>query len=149
MSDFTLTLLLRYIVVISVLIVCLMLFLVMNFYVSFVHANKEYIFYNLYELNIYVGQPEHSMHKNRLQEFTHKSNIQLPIYQTFNEGSPHMPKFRSTVLVNGASYTSSDTFSTRKAAEQNAAELALKAISKETKVDEGFPLIQQVGLFQL
>uniref|UniRef100_A0A803R8W1 DRBM domain-containing protein n=1 Tax=Cannabis sativa TaxID=3483 RepID=A0A803R8W1_CANSA len=41
------------------------------------------------------------MHKNRLQEFTHKSYIPLPVYQTINEGYQHMPKFRSTVIVNG------------------------------------------------
>ncbi|PON77418.1 Double-stranded RNA-binding domain containing protein [Parasponia andersonii] len=92
-------------------------------------------------------QPEQSMHKNRLQEFTHKSNIPLPIYQTINEGYQHLPQFRSTVLVNGARYTSPDTFSTRKAAEQSVAELALKSISKETVVDEGFPLIHEDTVF--
>ncbi|XP_062107551.1 uncharacterized protein LOC133818598 [Humulus lupulus] len=89
-------------------------------------------------------QPEQLMHKNRLQEFTHKTNIPLPIYQTINEGYQHMPKFRSTVIVNGASYTSSDTFSTRKAAEQNVAELALKSIAKETMVNEGLPTKEMV-----
>ncbi|KAM6567126.1 hypothetical protein CsatA_026254 [Cannabis sativa] len=96
------------------------------------------------------------MHKNRLQEFTHKSYIPLPVYQTINEGYQHMPKFRSTVIVNGVSYTSSDTFSTRKAAEQNVAELALKSIAKETivnglvtkeMVDEGLPLIHEDTVF--
>ena len=43
-----------------------------------------------------------------------------------------MPQFRSIMVVNGASYMSCDTFSKRKAAEQNAAEVALTAISKET-----------------
>ena len=72
------------------------------------------------------------MNKNRLQEWTEKLKIKLSIYQTFNEGMPHMPQFRSIVVVNGASYMSCDTFSKRKAAEQNAAEVALTAISKET-----------------
>ncbi|XP_024024283.1 double-stranded RNA-binding protein 1 [Morus notabilis] len=83
-------------------------------------------------------KPEHLMHKNRLQECTHKLNIPLPIYQTINEGFEHAPQFRATVLVDGAKYTSQKTFSTRKAAEQDVAELALKYISQK-KPDDGFP----------
>ena len=78
------------------------------------------------------------MHKNRLQECTHKLNIPLPIYQTVNEGFEHAPQFRATVLVDGAKYTSQKTFSTRKAAEQDVAELALEYISQK-KPDDGFP----------
>lgn len=83
-------------------------------------------------------QPEHLMHKNRLQEITHKLNIPLPIYQTVNEGFQHAPQFRATVLVDGVKYTSPNTFSTRKAAEKDVAELALRYISQK-KPDEGFP----------
>ncbi|EXB96956.1 Double-stranded RNA-binding protein 4 [Morus notabilis] len=46
--------------------------------------------------------------------------------------------FRATVLVNGAKYTSQKTFSTRKAVEQDVAELALNYISQK-KPDDGFP----------
>ncbi|RVW24910.1 putative mitochondrial protein [Vitis vinifera] len=90
-----------------------------------------------------VGLPEHLMHKNRLQEYTQRSAIPLPIYQTVNEGFQHAPKFRSTVLVDGATYTSPNTFSHRKAAEQDVARLALEFISKKIK-DEGCPLIREV-----
>ncbi|RVX07560.1 Double-stranded RNA-binding protein 1 [Vitis vinifera] len=83
------------------------------------------------------------MHKNRLQEYTQRSAIPLPIYQTVNEGFQHAPKFRSTVLVDGATYTSPNTFSHRKAAEQDVARLALEFISKKIK-DEGCPLIREV-----
>ncbi|KAM3693899.1 hypothetical protein ACJW31_07G019500 [Castanea mollissima] len=41
--------------------------------------------------------PEPVMHKNRLQEYTQRLGIQMPIYQTRNEGMQHAPKFRSTV----------------------------------------------------
>ncbi|XP_022771936.1 double-stranded RNA-binding protein 4-like isoform X2 [Durio zibethinus] len=86
------------------------------------------------------------MHKNRLQEFTQRSSIPLPVYQTFNEGSLHAPKFRSTVLVDGISYTSVGTFSHRKAAEQDVAKYALECISKKLK-DEGCPLIREDTVF--
>lgn len=84
------------------------------------------------------------MHKNRLQEYTQRSGIPLPVYQTINEGGlPHAPKFRSKVLVDGVSYTSPNTFSHRKAAEQNVAKLALEGISLKIK-EEGCPLICEV-----
>ncbi|KAM4087740.1 hypothetical protein ACB094_07G018600 [Castanea mollissima] len=51
------------------------------------------------------------MHKNRLQEYTQRSGIQMPIYQTRNEGMEHAPKFRSIVDVDGCLYTCPNTFS--------------------------------------
>ncbi|XP_059642708.1 double-stranded RNA-binding protein 4-like isoform X1 [Cornus florida] len=86
---------------------------------------------------------EHSRYKNRLQEYTQKSAIQLPVYQTNNEGSQHYPRFRSTVKVDGSSYTSPSTFSHRKAAEQDVARVALEVISKKTK-DAQCPLIHEL-----
>ncbi|XWS75561.1 hypothetical protein CRYUN_Cryun01aG0100900 [Craigia yunnanensis] len=86
------------------------------------------------------------MHKNRLQEFTQRSSLPLPVYQTFNEGSLHAPRFKSTVLVDGISYISVDTFSHRKAAEQDVAKYALECISKKLK-DEGSPLIREDTVF--
>jgi hypothetical protein len=83
------------------------------------------------------------MHKNRLQEYTQRSGIPLPIYQTINEGSSHAPQFRSSVLIDGVSYTSPNTFSHRKAAEQDVAKLALEGISLKIK-EEGCPLILEV-----
>ncbi|KAK9271606.1 hypothetical protein L1049_001968 [Liquidambar formosana] len=86
------------------------------------------------------------MHKNRLQEYTQRASIPLPIYQTINEGYQHAPQFRSSVLVDGAAYASPNTFSHRKAAEQNVAKLALECISKKIK-DEGCPLIREDTVF--
>ncbi|XVF16405.1 hypothetical protein REPUB_Repub10bG0028400 [Reevesia pubescens] len=86
------------------------------------------------------------MHKNRLQEFAQRSSIPLPVYQTFNEGSPHAPRFRSNLVVDGICYTSRSTFSHRKAAEQDVAKYALECISKKLK-DEGCPLIREDTVF--
>ncbi|XP_042506814.1 double-stranded RNA-binding protein 3-like [Macadamia integrifolia] len=90
-----------------------------------------------------LSVPEHVLHKNRLQEYTQRSAIPLPIYQTINEGSPHAPRFRSTVVVDGASYVSTDTFSQRKEAEQAVAKYALELISEKIK-NEGCALIVEV-----
>nr|XP_010924868.1 double-stranded RNA-binding protein 4 isoform X3 [Elaeis guineensis] len=84
--------------------------------------------------------PEQFMHKNRLQEYAQRSSIPLPIYQTVNEGHPHAPQFRSTVLIDGVTFISSRTFPHRKEAEQDVAKLALEGISRKIK-DEGIPLI--------
>lgn len=83
------------------------------------------------------------MHKNRLQEYTQRSSLQLPIYSTINEGYQHAPKFRSTVLVDGVQYTSPNTFLHRKEAEQDVARLAFSCIVKKIK-DEGCPLVREV-----
>ncbi|XP_021661761.2 double-stranded RNA-binding protein 4 isoform X1 [Hevea brasiliensis] len=85
---------------------------------------------------------EHLMHKNRLQEYTQRASLPLPIYHTANEGYQHAPKFRSTVLVDGVQYTSPNTFLHRKEAEQDVARLAFSCIVKKIK-DEGCPLIRE------
>ncbi|KAF9664058.1 hypothetical protein SADUNF_Sadunf17G0116800 [Salix dunnii] len=92
------------------------------------------------------GLPNNLMYKNRLQEYTQKSSLQLPVYQTFNEGPAHLPRFRSTVWVDGAKYTSQKTFLHRKAAEQDAANLALESILKRVK-DEECPLLDAETVF--
>ncbi|KAK3218426.1 hypothetical protein Dsin_012396 [Dipteronia sinensis] len=89
---------------------------------------------------------EHLMHKNRLQEYAQRSSIALPIYQTVNEGYQHAPRFRATVFVDGETYTSSNTYLHRKAAEQDVAKLALECISKKIK-DEGSPLIIEDAIY--
>lgn len=86
------------------------------------------------------------MHKNRLQEYTQRSSLQLPIYSTINEGYQHAPKFRSTVLVDGVQYTSPNTFLHRKEAEQDVARLAFSCIVKKIK-DEGCPLVREDTVF--
>ncbi|KAF5942911.1 hypothetical protein HYC85_020553 [Camellia sinensis] len=86
---------------------------------------------------ILLDPPELAMYKNPLQEYTQKSSIPLPVYETIIEGGvPHEPRFRSTVRVDGASYTSHDVFSQRKAAEQDVAKVALDGITQKILIRE-------------
>ncbi|KAH1090940.1 hypothetical protein J1N35_018197 [Gossypium stocksii] len=66
------------------------------------------------------------IHKNRLQEFTQQSSIQLLMYQTVNEGSMLAPQLWSSVLVDSVTYTPEATFLKRKTAEQDVAKHALQ-----------------------
>ncbi|KAM1114418.1 hypothetical protein ACFX13_047976 [Malus domestica] len=78
--------------------------------------------------------PDHLTHKNRLQEYAQGAGLPLPVYQTVNEGNRHAPStFRSSVLVDGVCYASSNTFASRKAAEQDAARLAMISITEKIK----------------
>ncbi|CAK9150628.1 unnamed protein product [Ilex paraguariensis] len=85
-------------------------------------------------------------YKNRLQEYTQRSCLPLPIYDTINEGEHHLPKFRSTVLVDGSYCTSPNIFSHRKEAEQDVARVALLDISQKIK-DGGCPFIREDTVF--
>ncbi|KAE9604746.1 putative double-stranded RNA-binding domain-containing protein [Lupinus albus] len=76
---------------------------------------------------------EEAMQKNKLQEFTQKYGLQLPEYRIVNEGFSHAPKFRSMVLVNGKEFKSRKTYTHRKDAEKDVAELALKSITQDIK----------------
>jgi len=86
------------------------------------------------------------MHKNRLQEFAQRASIHLPVYQTFNEGSLHNPQFRSSVIVDGATFVSPCTFVKRKEAEQYVAKFAFENILMKIK-QGGVPLIHNVCIF--
>ncbi|KAL2904956.1 Double-stranded RNA-binding protein 4, partial [Bienertia sinuspersici] len=95
---------------------------------------------------------EHLMYKNRLQEFAQKASIPLPVYYTVNvKGLQHFPQFRYLVEVDGEKYTCLNTFSGRKAADEDAAKIALKRISVKIKnctstktTNRVFPPIYQV-----
>ncbi|KAI8009434.1 Double-stranded RNA-binding protein 4 [Camellia lanceoleosa] len=89
---------------------------------------------------------EHLMYKNRLQEYTQRSAIDLPVYNTIKVEGQNPPRFRSTVLVNGAYYTSPCTFSNRKAAEQDVAKIALDGTAQRIK-DEVCCLIRKDTVF--
>ncbi|KAH7853199.1 hypothetical protein Vadar_034663 [Vaccinium darrowii] len=86
------------------------------------------------------------MHKNHLQEYSQKRGLPAPIYRNTNEGLPHAPMFRSTVLVDGKKYTSLQTFRHKKEAEQQAAQYALKGLVSRIK-EESCTLIQQDTIF--
>lgn len=87
------------------------------------------MFLSYYCLAILLVVPQEALLlKNRLQEYAQKAGIPLPIYHTTNEGTPHAPMFRSTVVINGATYTSPNVFSHRKSAEMDAARIALPSL---------------------
>ncbi|KAL6993965.1 hypothetical protein U1Q18_012075 [Sarracenia purpurea var. burkii] len=90
--------------------------------------------------------PEHLLCKNRLQEYTQRTGIPLPVYQTINEGVQHAPRFRSTVFVDGVYFTSPNTYANRKAAEQDVATIALAGVSQKIKED-GYRLIREDTVF--
>ncbi|KAL8117905.1 uncharacterized protein LOC141723376 [Apium graveolens] len=70
-------------------------------------------------------KPAVPQYKNFLQQYTQKEGLPLPVYQTSFDGELHSPQFRCTVVVNGESYVSSKVFPNRKAAEMDAARIAL------------------------
>lgn len=82
-------------------------------------------------------------HKNHLQEFALRSGMEVPMCATIKEGKCHLPNFRSTVTVDGQSFTSKLTFQRLKAAEQEAARLALEYLTKKVKED-GYIFIYEV-----
>jgi len=82
-------------------------------------------------------------YKNSLQRFTQKSNKQFPVYVTVNEWAQHDPRYRATVSVDGMNYTSPNLFTQRKAAEQDAARVALLYLTEQPKDDEP-PVVHEV-----
>ncbi|MFS7907001.1 hypothetical protein Hanom_Chr01g00065821 [Helianthus anomalus] len=66
-----------------------------------------------------------------------------PVYQTQNEGSDHNPRFRSTALVDGVNYTSSNTFQLRKMTELDVSRIAYTAVTQKDKT-EALQFIKQV-----
>ncbi|XP_076901570.1 double-stranded RNA-binding protein 4-like [Bidens hawaiensis] len=71
-----------------------------------------------------AGSKPDFMYKSLLNQHTQKLKKPPPIYQTLNEGPEHQPRFRSTVWLDGVSYTSSNTFHQRKASEMDVSKLA-------------------------
>ncbi|KAG8384163.1 hypothetical protein BUALT_Bualt04G0089600 [Buddleja alternifolia] len=92
------------------------------------------------------GVPEEAWCKNRLQEFTQKASIPLPMYETFNEGTQHAHQFRSRVWVDGTCFMSPNTFSIKKMAEQDAAKHALIGIQEKIK-SEGCARVLEETIF--
>ncbi|KVH92388.1 Double-stranded RNA-binding [Cynara cardunculus var. scolymus] len=82
-----------------------------------------------------AGLKPHLFYKCLLNQHAQKFRKDLPIFQTHNEGFAHLPKFRSTVWFDGMSYTSSNTFQQRKAAEMDVSKTAYFAIMQKSKND--------------
>uniref|UniRef100_A0ACD6AHU5 Uncharacterized protein n=1 Tax=Avena sativa TaxID=4498 RepID=A0ACD6AHU5_AVESA len=85
--------------------------------------------------------------KSWLQEYAEKAGLPAPEYTTVKEGPAHEPVFRSTVAIGSARYDSLPGFSTRKAAEQSAAEAALMEILKSIPTTQRIPADQETGLW--
>ncbi|KAF6163539.1 hypothetical protein GIB67_002544 [Kingdonia uniflora] len=81
-------------------------------------------------------------HKNRLQQYTGRAALAFPIYQTINEGNVHAPKFKSTVVVDGVTYSTAERYMHVKDAEQAIAKHAYECILKKIQ-DEGSPIINE------
>ncbi|GER51557.1 double-stranded RNA-binding protein 3 [Striga asiatica] len=93
--------------------------------------------------------PEHpstgiSEDKIRLQEYTQKASLPLPVYQTFSEGVPHAPRFSCRVWVDGTCFMSPNSFPNKKLAEQDGAKHAFIGILEKVK-NEGPQRITEVG----
>lgn len=92
------------------------------------------------------GIAKQLMYKNQLQEYAQKHAMPIPLYQTVNEGFAHAPEFRATVVIDGETFRSRQTFAHRKEAEQDVAKIALEGISKSIKTED-FSLIPEDFIF--
>ncbi|XP_029128483.1 double-stranded RNA-binding protein 1 [Cajanus cajan] len=61
------------------------------------------------------------MYKTQLQELCHKRRWGLPKYSAMKDGPDHMPSFKASVHVNGATFTSLGAFTSLKEAHNQAA----------------------------
>uniref|UniRef100_A0A7N0UWP9 DRBM domain-containing protein n=1 Tax=Kalanchoe fedtschenkoi TaxID=63787 RepID=A0A7N0UWP9_KALFE len=86
---------------------------------------------------------DNSFFKNLLQEFTQKSGLELPTYDTTGFGVSHMPTFVSTVVVGGKTFIGEEA-KTKKLAEINAAKLAYTCLSHRSD-QEAPKQIPQIG----
>ncbi|KAF6160624.1 hypothetical protein GIB67_019564 [Kingdonia uniflora] len=84
--------------------------------------------------------------KSRLQEYAQKIGAVTPVYEATNGGPPHDPSFKCTVTVNNVKYYSLPGFSTRKAAEQSAAEVALFELARTGQIASAGHQVHESGL---
>ncbi|KAL6137963.1 hypothetical protein ACLB2K_063251 [Fragaria x ananassa] len=64
-------------------------------------------------------------HKNQLQYYAQKRNLNLPAYSCEREGPPHAARFKCTVTIDGQTYQGQEFLPTVKDAEHAAAKVAL------------------------
>lgn len=69
--------------------------------------------------------------KNILQEYAQKNAMPLPVYNTVNESENHLPKFKSSVTINGVTYESASGFNNKKASQKAAAKAAVEGLQKQ------------------
>ncbi|KNA11127.1 hypothetical protein SOVF_138090 isoform B [Spinacia oleracea] len=78
------------------------------------------------------------LHKNQLQIYAQKRNLNLPVYISERDGPPHACRFKCKVLLEGKTYESHEFFSTLKDAENAAAKTALMSVSSD-RIEEEDP----------
>ncbi|CAI0384712.1 unnamed protein product [Linum tenue] len=66
--------------------------------------------------------------KNQLQIYAQKRGLPLPLYSHERDGPPHAVRFKSTVTIEGKTYTGDGFFPTLKDAENSAAKAALASL---------------------
>ncbi|XP_052188174.1 double-stranded RNA-binding protein 1-like isoform X3 [Diospyros lotus] len=84
--------------------------------------------------------------KSQLLEYAQKVGFPKPVYETIKGGPPNRPSFRSTVILNDVRYDSLPGFPNRKAAEQSAAEVALKELANRGELNERISQPHETGL---
>jgi hypothetical protein len=81
--------------------------------------------------------------KSGLIEFALKSKMKVPEFHSRSEGQSHAPKFRSSVMVDGLVFTTGQTFSHRKVADEEVSKSALEWLINKI-IPEGYSLISKV-----
>ncbi|PWA99681.1 Double-stranded RNA-binding [Artemisia annua] len=93
-----------------------------------------------------AGTKPHLYYKCLLTQYAQKLRKSPPVYQTRNEGLAHIPKYRSTVFFDGATYTSSNTFQHLKTAEMDVSRIAYFDVRQKSKT-EAMNLIRENKMF--
>ncbi|MCL7041201.1 hypothetical protein MKW94_007553 [Papaver nudicaule] len=70
------------------------------------------------------------LHKNQLQIYAQKRNLNLPVYSCVREGPPHNSHFKAMVTVDGQTFESPEFCRTLKEAEHAASRVALTSLMR-------------------
>ncbi|XP_052185331.1 double-stranded RNA-binding protein 1-like [Diospyros lotus] len=68
-------------------------------------------------------------YKSRLHNYAQMRNLKLPKYSYERKGPDHASRFKSKVTIEGKTYESPEFFTSKKEAEQSAAQVACKSLS--------------------
>jgi hypothetical protein len=102
-----------------------------------------FLLFLLYNSNGFVMLFFVDSFKSGLIEFALKSKMKVPEFHSRNEGQSHAPKFRSSVMVDGLVFTTEQTFSHRKVADEEVSRSALEWLINKI-IPEGYSLIAKV-----
>ena len=71
------------------------------------------------------------LYKNKLQNFSQKRGLTLPMYTCERDGPPHASRFRCKVEIDGKTYESLEFHGTLKDAENAVAKVALMSLCQD------------------